>query len=107
MFAGIGFEKFFPKAEETSGVNKPTKGEESGSQGTVQHIYIFCSQIWWIFCCHSDENAKAQESFLREGQDRSNNDGDERQRGRKKEESHWWTRFQVWIHSVQLVNASN
>lgn len=41
-----------------------------------------------------DESPKEQESLVREGQD-PNDDEDERQRGRKKEESHWWTRFQV------------
>lgn len=59
-----GFEKFFPKNEESTGVNKSTE----------------------------DENTKDQESHVREERD-TNDDGDER-RGGKKEESHWWTRFQ-------------
>ncbi|XP_019126013.1 AFG3-like protein 1 isoform X2 [Larimichthys crocea] len=61
-----GFEKFFPKSEESTGVNKSSE----------------------------DESPKEQESLVREGQD-PNDDEDERQRGRKKEESHWWTRFQA------------
>ncbi|XP_034734961.1 AFG3-like protein 1 [Etheostoma cragini] len=60
-----GFEKFFPKSEESTGVNKSTE----------------------------DENIKEQESLVREERD-TNDGGDERQRGGKKEESHWWTRFQ-------------
>ncbi|KAI9528385.1 AFG3-like protein 1 [Dissostichus eleginoides] len=59
-----GFEKFFPKSEESPGVNKSTE----------------------------DENTKKQESLVREEQD-TNNDGDGRKQGGKKEESHWWTRF--------------
>ncbi|XP_076583284.1 mitochondrial inner membrane m-AAA protease component AFG3L1-like isoform X2 [Chaetodon auriga] len=61
-----GFEKFFPKSEESAGVNK---SEE-------------------------DENTKGQESLVKEGQDDDDEDEDERRRGGKKEESHWWTRFQ-------------
>ncbi|KAF3832569.1 hypothetical protein F7725_026234, partial [Dissostichus mawsoni] len=61
-----GFEKFFPKSEESPGVNKSTE----------------------------DENTKKQESLVREEQD-TNNDGDGRKQGGKKEESHWWTRFLV------------
>ncbi|XP_040899638.1 AFG3-like protein 1 isoform X2 [Toxotes jaculatrix] len=60
-----GFEKFFPKTEERTSFNKSVE----------------------------DENTKEQESLGREGRD-TNDDGDERRRGRKKEESHWWTRFQ-------------
>ncbi|XP_041809838.1 AFG3-like protein 2 isoform X1 [Chelmon rostratus] len=60
-----GFEKFFPKSEESAGVDKSAE----------------------------DENTKEQESLVREGRDNDDNE-DERQRGRKKEESHWWTRFQ-------------
>ncbi|XP_008304268.1 AFG3-like protein 1 [Stegastes partitus] len=60
-----GFEKFFPKREESAGVNKSLK----------------------------DENAKEEESPGREGQNTSD-DEEERRRGRKEEESHWWTRFQ-------------
>ena len=41
-----------------------------------------------------DENTKEQGSHVTEDQ-AMNDDGDERQRGGKKEESHWWTRFQV------------
>ncbi|KAL3065389.1 hypothetical protein OYC64_015542 [Pagothenia borchgrevinki] len=59
-----GFEKFFPKSEESPGVNKSTE----------------------------DENTKKQESLITEEQD-TNNDGDGRKQGGKKEESHWWTRF--------------
>ncbi|KAI4829718.1 hypothetical protein KUCAC02_001392 [Chaenocephalus aceratus] len=59
-----GFEKFFPKSEESPGVNKSTE----------------------------DENTKKQESLVTEEQD-TNNDGDGRKQGGKKEESHWWTRF--------------
>lgn len=57
-----GFEKFFPKSEESTDIDKV-----------------------------KDENTKEQESFGREGRDR-NDDRDER--GGKKQESHWWTRFQ-------------
>ncbi|XP_054465545.1 AFG3-like protein 1 [Anoplopoma fimbria] len=60
-----GFEKFFPKSEESAGVNKSAE----------------------------DENTKEQESIVREERD-ADDDEDERQRGGKKEESHWWTRFQ-------------
>uniref|UniRef100_A0A673ADB4 AFG3-like protein 1 n=1 Tax=Sphaeramia orbicularis TaxID=375764 RepID=A0A673ADB4_9TELE len=61
-----GFEKFFPKNEENSDLNKPAK----------------------------EENTKDQESLGRQDQD-TNGDGNERQNGGgKKEESHWWTRFQ-------------
>ncbi|XP_070766053.1 mitochondrial inner membrane m-AAA protease component AFG3L1-like [Enoplosus armatus] len=58
-----GFEKFFPKSEES--VNKSAE----------------------------DKNTKKPESLVSEGRD-TNDDGDEKQRGGKKEESHWWTRFQ-------------
>ncbi|XP_070823259.1 mitochondrial inner membrane m-AAA protease component AFG3L1-like isoform X1 [Chaetodon trifascialis] len=63
-----GFEKFFPKNEESTGVNK---SEE-------------------------DENTEGQEPLVKEGQDDEDEDEDEdeRRRGGKKEESHWWTRFQ-------------
>ncbi|XP_023139062.2 AFG3-like protein 1 [Amphiprion ocellaris] len=60
-----GFEKFFPKSEEGTGVNKSLE----------------------------DENAKEQESLGREERNTSD-DGEDRGRGGKKEESHWWTRFQ-------------
>ncbi|XP_029281506.1 AFG3-like protein 1 isoform X2 [Cottoperca gobio] len=60
-----GFEKFFPKSEESTGVNKSA----------------------------GDENTKKEESLEREERD-TNDDGDERRRGGKKEESHWWMRFQ-------------
>ncbi|KAM9366968.1 mitochondrial inner membrane m-AAA protease component AFG3L1-like [Symphorus nematophorus] len=61
-----GFEKFFPKSEESTGVNKSAE----------------------------DENTKDQASLVREERD-TNDEGDERRRDRrKKEESHWWTRFQ-------------
>ncbi|XP_031169863.1 AFG3-like protein 1 [Sander lucioperca] len=60
-----GFEKFFPKSEESTGVNKSAE----------------------------DENSKEQESLVREERD-TNDDGDQRRRGGKKEESQWWTRFQ-------------
>lgn len=60
-----GFEKYFPKSEESTGVNKSAE----------------------------DENTKEQESLVREERD-TNDDGDKRRRGGKKEESHWWTRFQ-------------
>ncbi|KAM7014959.1 mitochondrial inner membrane m-AAA protease component AFG3L1-like [Tautogolabrus adspersus] len=59
-----GFEKFFPKSEESSGVNKSAK-----------------------------ENTKEQESLVSERQDPSD-DGDERGRGEKKDEWYSWTRFQ-------------
>ncbi|KAM8762428.1 mitochondrial inner membrane m-AAA protease component AFG3L1-like isoform 2-T2 [Acanthopagrus schlegelii] len=60
-----GFEKFFPKGEESAGVNKSAE----------------------------DENTKEQGSHVTEEQ-ATNDDGGERQRGGEKEESHWWTRFQ-------------
>lgn len=60
-----GFEKFFPKSEESTNVNKSDE----------------------------DENTKEQETLVREGPN-TGDDGDERSRGGKKEESHWWTRFQ-------------
>ncbi|XP_038557425.1 AFG3-like protein 1 isoform X1 [Micropterus salmoides] len=60
-----GFEKDFPKSEESAGVNKSAE----------------------------DENTKERESVVSKGRD-TNDDGDERRRGGKKEESHWWTRFQ-------------
>ena len=42
---------------------------------------------------------------MREERD-ANDEEDEGQRKRqKKEESHWWTRFQVQISSIQLINA--
>ncbi|GAA6227859.1 AFG3-like protein 1 [Lates japonicus] len=59
-----GFEKFFPKSEESTGVNRSAE----------------------------DEN-KEQESLGREGKD-TNDDEDERRGGGKKKESQWWTRFQ-------------
>nr|XP_020489277.1 AFG3-like protein 1 [Labrus bergylta] len=59
-----GFEKFFPKSEERSEVNKSAK-----------------------------ENTKEQESLVSERQDPSD-DGDERRRGEKKDEWYSWTRFQ-------------
>uniref|UniRef100_A0AAQ5XD66 AAA+ ATPase domain-containing protein n=1 Tax=Amphiprion ocellaris TaxID=80972 RepID=A0AAQ5XD66_AMPOC len=43
--------------------------------------------------CYLDENAKEQESLGREERNTSD-DGEDRGRGGKKEESHWWTRFQ-------------
>uniref|UniRef100_A0A3Q1GD48 AFG3-like protein 1 n=1 Tax=Acanthochromis polyacanthus TaxID=80966 RepID=A0A3Q1GD48_9TELE len=58
-----GFEKFFPKSEESTGVNKSLE----------------------------DENAKKQESL---GREEGNTSDDGEERGGKKEESHWWTRFQ-------------
>ncbi|XP_042357131.1 AFG3-like protein 1 isoform X3 [Plectropomus leopardus] len=61
-----GFEKFFPKSEESTGVNKSAEGE----------------------------NTKEQETPVREEQDTNDDGGDERRRGGKKDESHWWTRFQ-------------
>ncbi|KAK9542682.1 hypothetical protein VZT92_000522 [Zoarces viviparus] len=60
-----GFEKFFPKSEESTGVNKSAE----------------------------DENTKEQESLVRKERD-TDDDEDDKRRGRKKEESHWWTRFQ-------------
>uniref|UniRef100_A0A8D3BYJ3 AAA+ ATPase domain-containing protein n=1 Tax=Scophthalmus maximus TaxID=52904 RepID=A0A8D3BYJ3_SCOMX len=60
-----GFEKFFPKSEETTGVNKPIEAE----------------------------NTKGQEASGGDGRG-PNDRGDERQRGGKNEEAHWWTRFQ-------------
>ncbi|XP_070694023.1 mitochondrial inner membrane m-AAA protease component AFG3L1-like [Pempheris klunzingeri] len=60
-----GFEKFFPKSEESAGENKSAE----------------------------DENTKEHESLAREGRD-TDDDGDDGRRGGKKEESHWWTRFQ-------------
>ncbi|XP_034536623.1 AFG3-like protein 1 [Notolabrus celidotus] len=59
-----GFEKFFPKSEERSGVNKS-----------------------------AEENTKDPESLVSERQN-TNDDGDERQREGKKEEGYSWTRFQ-------------
>ncbi|XP_074521841.1 mitochondrial inner membrane m-AAA protease component AFG3L1-like [Halichoeres trimaculatus] len=59
-----GFEKFFPKSEESSSVNKPT-----------------------------EENTKEPESLVSE-KEQTNGDGDERQRGDKKDEWYSWTRFQ-------------
>lgn len=61
-----GFEKFFPKSEESTGVNKSLE----------------------------DENAKEQESLGREGQDTSDDSDGGRRGGGSKEESQWWTRFQ-------------
>ncbi|XP_063737338.1 AFG3-like protein 1 isoform X2 [Eleginops maclovinus] len=61
-----GFEKFFPKSEESTGVNKSSE----------------------------DENTKKQESLVREEQDTNNDEDKRRRRGGKNEESHWWTRFQ-------------
>lgn len=62
-----GFEKFFPKSEENPELSKPAE----------------------------EENTKEQESLGREDHD-MNGDGNEGHRGGggKKEESHWWTRFQ-------------
>nr|XP_046241179.1 AFG3-like protein 1 isoform X2 [Scatophagus argus] len=62
-----GFEKFFPKRKESIGVNKTAE----------------------------DKNTKDQQSVVGEGRD-PNDDGDrdERRKGGKKDESHWWTRFQ-------------
>ncbi|KAM3625752.1 uncharacterized protein V6R79_017067 [Siganus canaliculatus] len=60
-----GFEKFFPKTQESAGVNKSSE----------------------------NENTKEEESLVREKQD-VNDEGDQRGGGGKKEESHWWTRFQ-------------
>lgn len=43
-----------------------------------------------------DESSKEQESFGREGKD-TNEENDDGQRGGGKEDSYWWTRFQVGI----------
>lgn len=56
----------------------------------------FCWGVWFVLCYYLDENTKEQESPGREGQ-YTNDDGDKGRRGGKKEESHWWTRFQVRI----------
>lgn len=58
-----GFEKFFPKSEESSSVNKPT-----------------------------EDNTKEPESLVSE-REKTSDDGDERQRGGKKDEWYSWTRF--------------
>ncbi|XP_056135366.1 AFG3-like protein 1 [Lampris incognitus] len=63
-----GFEKFFPKSEENSGINKSAEDNE-------------------------DENAKDPDSQQR-GENDTGGDEDGRGRGRKKDKSDWWTRFQ-------------
>uniref|UniRef100_A0A8C7HEJ1 AFG3-like protein 1 n=1 Tax=Oncorhynchus kisutch TaxID=8019 RepID=A0A8C7HEJ1_ONCKI len=64
-----GFEKFFPKSEDTPGVNKSS--EETG-----------------------DEKTKETES-QGGGEEGQNESGErERRRGGRKDESDWWTRFQ-------------
>ncbi|XP_068170424.1 mitochondrial inner membrane m-AAA protease component AFG3L1-like isoform X2 [Antennarius striatus] len=59
-----GFEKFFPDREKSAGVNKSAR----------------------------EENTREKESHGRERQD-ANGDEEERQKGGKKEQSHWWARF--------------
>ena len=103
IFAHLGFEKFFPKSEDSAGVNKSAEGEEGVSRHHRQHLYTLCcrfsNNVLLIFCLYLDVNTK--ESFAREGQD-GNNDGDDRQREGKKEESNWWTYFQVWSCSTPV-----
>lgn len=93
-----GFEKFFPKTEESTGVNKSAESGDGMSHRPKQRTHILFSVFILMFFpfCDSDVNTKEQESFGGKGQQR-NDDGDERRRGGKKEEWQWWTRFQVCI----------
>ncbi|XP_041639175.1 AFG3-like protein 1 [Cheilinus undulatus] len=68
-----GFEKFFPKTEESSSVDKSAK-----------------------------ENTKEQESLVSERQDTSNG-GDERQGGGKRHEWYSWMRFQDFPLDAKVV----
>lgn len=64
-----GFEKFFPKTEESTGGNESAQSND-------------------------DVNTKEQESFVTKGQDRNERNGDGGLGEGKKEEWQWWTRFQ-------------
>lgn len=94
-----GFEKFFPKSEESSSVNKPAEGEDCSRRfQNKQHFCCLTLLLFALSCAifflSFKENTKDQESLVSEREKR-NDDEDEGQRGGKKDEWYSWTRFQV------------